>query len=359
MKKIMALLGIACVMLVIPASNAVNFEITLNDATGDVSNPDIDITKLWTTVEGDKLVFHIKVAGEINDAYIYQVTASNGATEIGAIYSNGFAYFSGTTSAGQPEVSIDGDTLTMKMPYGLVSSWNAFSITGLAHDGAGTMDWATSGGGSSGGDNGGNEDGKTDPGDETPTDKSIDVKITKVQYSIEKVDNGQRWHTYILIEGTTSGVDHVSLSFVTYYKNGSYDASEWLKGPMEMEPGTFMENEITKFSFNSTEGNWNKWKLEMDIKYPITEPNYRWVEDSKEVDKFVIYARAFKDAQETKWNQAKYETKPYFTSSGATYESSGESNEGSSESGGGTPGFGILVAVAGIALAVVAIRRKG
>ena len=356
MKKIMALLAVMGVMLAIPASNAVDFEISVNDATGDVSNPDIDITKVWTTVEGDKLVFHLQVAGNIDTTCTYNVMADNGPQEIGAIYSNGYAYFAGTTSAGQPEVSISGDTITMKMPYGMVSSWNVFTIKAVTQDNGGNTDWVVSGEeGNNGGDEGGDNNEDVNPGDETPTDESIDVKISRVEYSIEKIDDGTRWHTNILIEGTTSGVDHVSLSFVTYYKNGSYDASGWMEGPLELPTGSFMGNEITKFFFNSTDGNWNKWKLEIDAKYPVTEPTYEWVDDSKEVDKFVIYARAFKDAEETKWNQAKYETKPSFTSNGAIYTGGGsEDDEGG---GGSTPGFGIVAVMAAMA-AMVAIRRR-
>jgi len=239
------------------------------------------------------------------------------------------------------------------MPYGMVSSWNSFTIKAVTHDNSGNTDWAlsTEGGGEEG--DGGNEE-TTNPGDETPTDKSIDVKITSVKYSIEKSDGGTKWHTHVIIEGTTNGVDHVSLSFVTYYKNGSYDVSGWMKGPVEIQPGSFMGNEITTFFFNSTEGNWNKWKLEIDAKYPVTEPTYEWVDDSKEVDKFVIYARAFKDAEETKWNQAKYETKPSFTSNGAVYNMGGSSEE---NEGGKTPGFEMISLAIGIS-AVAILRRK-
>mgnify|MGYP000648565671 CR=1 FL=1 len=155
-----------------------------------------------------------------------------------------------------------------------------------------------------------------------------------------------------MIEGTTNGVDHVSLNFITYYKNGSYDWGDWLRGPLEIQPGSFMGNEIIKFVFNSTEGNWNKWKLEMEGKYPVTEPNYQWVEDEKEVDKFVIYARAFKDEAETKWNQAKYETKPTFTTEGAKYEMEG----GGGTEKKGTPGFEFVFVA--IAIALLAMTKK-
>ncbi|HEC77073.1 MAG TPA: hypothetical protein ENI33_07450 [Thermoplasmatales archaeon] len=349
MKKIVYFLGMICLMVVMQASNAVDFEITVNDAEGDVGNPDIDITKVWTTVEEDKISFHIRVAGEICTECQYQIIASDGQNTVGIIYQSGTAYFASQTSSGPCEIEISGNTLVMKIPYSIVSSWNSFEISGYGVDDDGNTDFIYSTGGG-----GGENDDNVNPGDENPTDKNIDVKITSVKYSIEKSDEGEKWHTYILIEGTTNGVDHVSLSFVTYYKNGSYDASDWMKGPVELQPGSFMGNEIIKFFFNSTEDGWNKWKLEMDIKYPVTEPDYRWVEDSKDVDKFVIYARAFKDAEETKWNQASYETKPSFTSNGAVYNMNNGNN---GKEGGKTPGFELIAIVLTI-LATIAIMKR-
>ena len=107
MKKI----GILIAMLIfLPFAIATDFEISINDEQGDVSNPDIDILKAWTTQEGNYLVFHVKVAGNINNACSYTFTATNGIVEIGAVYSNGIAYYSGSSSGGQAEYSIDGDT---------------------------------------------------------------------------------------------------------------------------------------------------------------------------------------------------------------------------------------------------------
>ena len=352
------------VAMLLPLSEATNFEISVDDPR-DVSNPDVDIVKAWTTVEGDYLVFHVKVAGKINEAYNYLFAAYRGNENVaGVAYQGGVAFYTGESSGGYAEYSIDGDTLSIKMPYGIFSSWDSFAFTVTANDGAGSIDYAMAGNVEGGGDEGDNSNGdtgddgsrETDPSKETPTDKSISVKITKVEYNIEKVDNGQKWYAKVLIEGTTSGVDHVSLCYVTYYKDGTYDVSGWMRGPMMLKPGSFMGNEIIKFVFNSTEGNWNKWKFELEGKYPVTDPTYEWVEEKKEVDKFVIYARAFKDKAETKWNQAKYETKPQFTSEGAKYEATSEGSEG----GGKTPGFEaafIIAAMAGIAMLIGRRRR--
>jgi len=357
--KLLSLLVVVAMLL--PIAGATNFEISVDDPR-DVSNPDVDIVKAWTTVEGGYIVFHVKVAGKINEAYSYLFAAyKDGENVAGVAYQGGVAFYTGESSGGYAEYSIDGDTLSIKMPYGMFSSWDDFAFTVTANDGAGSVDYAIAGtieGGDSGNDGNGDtgDDGsrEIDPSKETPTDKSISVKITKVEYNIEKVDNGQRWYARVLIEGTTSGVDHVSLCYVIYYKDGTYDVTEWIKGPMMLKPGSFMGNEIIKFVFNSMEGNWNKWKFEVEGKYPVTDPTYEWAEE-KEVDKVVIYARAFKDASETKWNQAKYETKPQFTSEGAKYEAT---SEGGDEGGGKTPGFEAAFVVAAMAAIALLIGRR-
>ena len=317
--------GVLVAILMLPLVMATNFEISINDEQGDVGNPDIDIVKVWTTEEGGNVVFSMEVVGQINSAYAHTFTASSDGKSVMAGYSNGHAYYSSGTSFGKPEYSIDGNKLQIYIPSTIFSGWQDFKLSATASDHVETdflySRW----------DSGDESEKSTDPTKEKPTDISISVKITKVEYEFKKVDGGTKWYAKILIEGTTNGVDHVSLNFVTYYKNGSYDWGEWLRGPLEMKPGSFFGTEIIKFVFNSTEGNWNKWKFEMEGKYPVTEAEYKWAEKSDEVDKFAIYARAFKDAAETKWNQAKYETKPTFTTEGAKY--------GGTEEKKGTPGF--------------------
>jgi hypothetical protein len=348
---------VVAMLMLLPLAGATNFEISIDDVQGDVNNPDVDIVKAWTSVEGSYLVFHVKVAGKINEAYAYTFTAyTGGVNKAGVIFQSGTAYYTGDSSGGIAEYTIDGDTLSIKVPYGVFSSWGDFSFSVITNDNAGTIDYAFPSDFDGGNDTDtGDNTTETDPAKETPTDTTISVKITNVEYKFEKVDNGQKWYVKILIEGTTSGVDHVSLCYVIYYKDGTYDVTEWMKGPFEMQPGSFFGSEIIKFVFNSTEGNWNKWKLELEAKYPVTEPDYQWVEDEKEVDKVVIYARAFKDAAETKWNQAKYETKPTFTSNGAEYTISGG---GTTEEKKGIPGFELTFVFAAIVAALLVTRRK-
>jgi len=371
MKKLAILLAF---LMMLPVAMATDFEFQVNDVQGDVGNADIDIIQAWTTVEGSNLAVHIKVAGKINSAYSYNFEFNDGSNDVGAVYSNGVGYYSGTSSAGQATVSISGNTIVIEIPYSVVSSLNTNTLQFRVFAGdatTNTWDYTSfvGGGGSSGGDSGGESGGGSETNDPTkqqPTDGSINVEITDVEYSMEKMD-ASRVSGHVLVKGTTSGVDHVSLIFVVYYKNGTYDYGSWITGPSEFHQhmGDYSIDEF----FNSTEGNWNKWTFNMSGTYPMS--NYNWAYDmlkgESEVSKVVVYARAFKDSEETKWNQAKFETIPSFTANSASYgagggdnnaENDADSSSGSSEKS-KTPGFEFAsVAAAIIAIAFITKKRQ-
>jgi len=344
-------------LLALPVVMATDFEKERNDVR-DANNADIDIVKVWSKVEGDKLAFYIKVAGNINPNYEYGVGMNDGdqANAVTVTYSNGQAGYAGGTSFGMAEYEINGDTIKLLIPFGIVSSWDNFYFVAFATDGQEwdytTEDWSNEG-------NGGDDTTKTnDPTKEQPTDKSIEVKITKIVYDIKKVDNGQSWEVYLLVEGTTNGVDHVSLTYVTYYTDGTYDWTDWMKGPINVPPYSGYGVELRKFFFNSTEGNWNKWKFELDAKYPVTQyKEYEWAE-RKDVKKVRVYARAYKDKEETKWNQAYYDTVPKMLSNGVSYTKTiSTGSETGSEGKKKTPGFELIAFAVAIAV-VFAYRRK-
>ena len=351
MKKSVAIL---VVLLAMPIVMATNFEKEKMDAR-DANNADIDIVKVWSKIEGDELALYIKVAGNINPDYEYGVEMNNGETNaVTVTYSNGQAGYAGGTSFGMAEYEINGDTIKLSIPFGIVSSWNNFYFVAFATDGQEwdytTEDW------SDGGD-GGDTTKTNDPTKEQPTDKSIEVEITKVVYDIKKVDNGQNWEVYLLVEGTTNGVDHVSLSYVIYYKDGTYDWTDWTKGPIDMPPYSGYGVELRKLSFNSTEGNWNKWKFELDAKYPVTQhEEYKWAE-RKDVKKVRVYARAYKDKEETKWNQVYYDTVPTMLANGVSYTKTISEDETETEGKKKTPGFELMAFAVAIAIAF-AYRRK-
>jgi len=371
MKKLVILLA---VFALLPTAMATNFEWSINDARGDVNDADIDITKAWTTEKDSNIVFHIQVAGKINNNYYYWIIATNGSEEVGAIYSGGYAIYSGstyTTSWGQPHTSIEnGNTLAIEIPAGIFSSWEhfafqAFAGKGYMMEGGDFTQQVGDVGGNKGNEGGGNEN-NMDPVGANPTDKSISVKINNVKYRIEPADSNAV-KAYMYVDGTTSGVDHAAIDFVIYYKNGTHDYTSWIVGPIKTSQA-YGGYSIYIF-FNSTSGSWNKWKYEMNMTYPTTQ--YEWLYDiwkgKSEVSKVVVYARAFKDAEETKWNQYKYETTPVFSTNAVTYGMSingNESNEGN-EGGGSqekekskTPGFEFVVVAIAIGVAMSIRRRR-
>lgn len=348
-------------LLALPAL-AVDFEKTINDGKGDVQDADIDIVKVWTEKSGDDLVFCMQVNGKIRKigSYSYSFTAQSGTSTVIVAFASGIAYYqSGTSAEYNIKYSIDGNTLKIHVPYSLFSSWQSFSLMAMASNGM-NQDFVYEGyyGGNNEGSGGSDTTKTNDPTKEQPTDKSIEVKITKIVYDIKKVDNGQSWEVYLLVEGTTNGVDHVSLTYVTYYTDGTYDWADWMKGPINVPPYSGYGVELRKFFFNSTEGNWNKWKFELDAKYPVTQyKEYEWAE-RKDVKKVRVYARAYKDKEETKWNQAYYDTVPKMLSNGVSYTKTiSTGSETESEGKKKTPGFELIAFAVAIAV-VFAYKRK-
>ena len=228
---------------------------------------------------------------------------NDGSNDVGATYTSGIPYYVGISSGGQPAYNISGNELTMDVPYSAISQLNADTTTFkvIAADvTTHTVDYAVYTSGNGGNDrNENNTNNANDPTKGEVTDKSIDVSITDASYTLSK-ENANSVSGSVMVKGTTNGVDHVSLCFVVYYKNGTYDYGSWVVGPSEFHQ-SFGGYSINEF-FNSTEGNWNKWEFNISGTYPMS--NYNWVYDmfkgESKVSKVVIYARAFKDAQETK-----------------------------------------------------------
>ena len=331
---------------------ATNFDLSVNDARGDVSNPDIDIIKAWTKQENGNIVFHIQVAGRINNSCYYLVTATNGSEEVGAIYSNGNAFYSGsssTTAWGRPQATIEnGNILVIKVPSGVFSSWKHFAFRAFAGEGYMTGDFTQQVGDVGNENNGGEKENEKDPTKETPTDTSIKVEIKEVKYNIKKTGNNV--DASILIKGTTNGADHVSICYVIYYKNGTHEYTGWIRGPISLNT-SYNGYEITQF-FDPIHGQWDTWEFRMNGTFPIT--NYSWLygeNEEKKVSRISIYARAFKDAEETKWNQCHYDTTPNFSGAAVLY---GENQNKEKKK---TPGFEIFALAVAIAIAF-AMRRK-
>ncbi len=357
MKKYVAL--IMGLVAILPMAGATDFELSVNDAKGDVSNADIDIIKAWTSVDGNNIIFHIQVAGKINDKYAYWVTMWNGEEELGAVYTNGQAFYTGGTSGGFAQYEVNGNTLLIYVPKGTFSGWQHFSFQAFAGKTyqMGEYDFTAEVGdaGSDGGGNGnGNEESKEDPANEKPTDETIKVKITDVKYSYK--EEGNKIEIYMNVKGTTNGVDHVWLGYTIYYKDGTHEFGGWTE-PMKEYNFNYGDYHMSMF-FNSTSGQWNTWELRINGTAPKT--SYEWVENAseKKVDKIVIYARAFKDKEGTKWNQCKYETTPKMLENGVSYAWNNGKESESSESKKKTPGFELGFALVSLAAIAMSIKRR-
>ena len=110
-------------------------------------------------------------------------------------------------------------------------------------------------------------------------------------------------------------------------------------------------------SFNKTSEEWKTWEFKINGSYP--ESNYDWLEtEGKEISKIVIYARAYKDAEGTKWNQCYKETKPSFSENTVSYGIKGSENENEETKSKGTPGFEFMAIAISIAIAIAIKRRK-
>ena len=125
----------------------------------------------------------------------------------------------------------------------------------------------------------------------------------------------------------------------------------------------------------------------MDVISPYSEQSYEHAIYISNISKVRIYARAFADMNETRWNQAYYEFTPSITgdensfsfdsttsgSSGGTGTSGGTGGEttggdegtsgdsGSGEStgsGGSTPGFEEMAAIIAISMALLLYYRR-
>jgi len=306
-KKRIALIGVLVIFIFISLmTGAVNFDKYLEDKENDVTNPDIDIIEAWSDFNKDYILFNVKVLGKINNNCTYTFTVTNGKEEVGLTYTNKKAFCSLENTV-EYEIK-DNNTLTLKIPSNLFKSWKKFDFNVMATDKRGEWDYMSSF----------KDMMLDDPAQKEPTDKNIKIKITYVKYEIKRVEKG-KWYARYLIKGITNGVDHVSLNFVTYYNNGSFKKEKWIRGPITIYNESFLGTEINVFYFNSTKRNWKEWKFEVEAKYPVNESKFKWTNQKKEIKKYSIIARAYRDAGEKYWSQAVYDTKPVFTKEGVYY----------------------------------------
>ncbi len=201
-----------------------------------------------------------------------------------------------------------------------------------------------------------------DPTAETPTDDSITVTINNVDYSVDAGDDTfEMEHT---IDGTTTGtVHHCSMTMVTYYDDGTYEADDWQVGPDE-EPRSTMLGITTEMYFKGTGpgGNtdWSEWAWYMYAKAPMSwydklvgpsDEDNTTDDDGPEISKIFVVVRAYSDASEANWNQDSKDITEEIMDFWGGDQTGGGDND--------SPGLGIPLLIGSIAvIALIGIFRR-
>ena len=133
------------------------------------------------------------------------------------------------------------------------------------------------------------------PADEIPTDKSVWVKIDKVNFSMNEADG--RVKITIMAEGRASNnTDHCGIAFVTVYKNGTTDYNgDFIRGPINITG----EETLLFIPIN---GSWQKWKF-YNVAYVEKEKLGLKENELGNISSFQIWVRGYKDKDEKLWNQ--------------------------------------------------------
>jgi hypothetical protein len=199
-----------------------------------------------------------------------------------------------------------------------------------------------------------NGDDNEHPSKQTPTDETIDIKITEAKFSEEK--DGDILNVNILIKGTTSGVDHCAVMFIYHFKDGtSEDDYAWM-GEYNMKDDPVIKAEMEKQGFtdsylkDTSSGDWKSWELKIAGALNMSGQN----DDSgPEADYVEVYVRAYSDANENNWNQAKKEVD-------VNAGSSGNGDDDDDDGGGFLPGFEAIFVMVSFALAtaIAAAARR-
>lgn len=149
-----------------------------------------------------------------------------------------------------------------------------------------------------------------DPLKETPTDDSIGVEIEKIEYSL---DTGDNFELEQKTEGSTDGdVHHCSITYVTYYDDGSYETDEWTDGP-DIQDRESLFGITFEYYFKGTgsggKDDWSEWALYSYAKGPSSfyddfiDEDESGGGDGKKMTEVYVVVRAYSDSSETKWNQ--------------------------------------------------------
>lgn len=181
-----------------------------------------------------------------------------------------------------------------------------------------------------------------DPATETATDTTIEVKITKADYSVK--ESGDKYEINILVQGTSSGVDHCEFAQVSYYKNGSHDEVYW----EEEDDSSFGG---ISFHFKATSANWKTWEYKVEGTISKSLWDMDDTDGGEEPEKAVIYIRAFSDPAGTKWNQDSKDI------TSAMYGGGGDGDkDDDDDDDGGLPGFEAIITLAALGITAIIAR---
>lgn len=164
-----------------------------------------------------------------------------------------------------------------------------------------------------------------DPLKETATDTSIGVTIDDVKMSLDKSDGS--FEVEQKGSGTTEGgVDHCSMTIVTYYDDGTYDADEWTVGPEIEERTSFMGMTFEMYFKGAGpdgDDDWSKWEMFTYVKAPesmledLIDSGLDDDDDGNESDEPKVTGahlviRAYSDDGEENWNQESADIKEMY-----------------------------------------------
>jgi hypothetical protein len=192
-----------------------------------------------------------------------------------------------------------------------------------------------------------------DPANAQPTDLGIQVKIETASFKFQDVDNNISIE--MLVRGTTNGVDHCELAFVGYYKNDTFDDPEWMV-PFDWEDFAYIKSLLeqegfTASYFKATSESWRTWELKISGVLPkSSDSSDEYIDlnnETADMTKLMVYVRAYKDSENTQWNQAEYRI--------SGIGSSGKSKD---EEAGFLPGFEMVALLSALGVAILLNRRK-
>ncbi len=149
--------------------------------------------------------------------------------------------------------------------------------------------------------------------EEIATDPSVQVSISLSESRITISPELDEAEVRLLGEGTTSGANHVAVALVFQYRNGTRVPSGWINayGAYDIDGdssnGFTLDLEIggvkVKAEVVPTSDNWETFKVDVRVRGPIRREELIAFNPEDIPDRAYVVFRAFKDPEESMWNQ--------------------------------------------------------